>query len=133
MSIKFIKVRFNLNNPNDRKAYDIIKKVSGQNTYIKNAIIALDGQKQDDSLVEKIVAAVRSELSKVQTFSSPVPFQMTEPEDKDSAEDLNGEKYELVDEVNNSLLYNTPITSNMYVRFSSGAMPAVLARLIASM
>ena len=87
MSVKFIKVRFNLNNPNDRKAYDIIKKVSGQNTYIKNAIIALDGQKQNDSLVENIVAAVRSELSKVQTFSSPVPFQMTEPKDKDSAEE----------------------------------------------
>ena len=41
MSIKFIKVRFNLNNPNDRKAYDIIKKVSGQNTYIKNAVISV--------------------------------------------------------------------------------------------
>ncbi len=82
MSIKFIKVRFNLNNPNDRKAYEIIKKVSGQNTYIKNAIIALDGQKQDDSLVENIITAVRSELSKVQISSNSTPFQMTESEDR---------------------------------------------------
>ncbi len=82
MSIKFIKVRFNLNNPNDRKAYDIIKKVSGQNTYIKNAIIALDGQKQVDSLVENIVAAVRLELSKVQLSPNTLPFPMTEAEDK---------------------------------------------------
>ena len=82
MSIKFIKVRFNLNNPNDRKAYDIIKKVSGQNTYIKNAIIALDGQRRDDSLVENIVAAVRLGLSKVQLSANSTPFQMTESEDK---------------------------------------------------
>ena len=87
MSIKFIKVRFNLNNPNDRKAYDIIKKVSGQNTYIKNAIIALDGQKQDDSLVENIIAAVRSELSKVQLSSNTLPIQMSEPEDKGNADE----------------------------------------------
>ena len=87
MSVKFIKVRFNLNNPNDRKAYDIIKKVSGQNTYIKNAIIALDGQKQNDSLVENIIAAVRLELSKVQISPNTLPFQMTEPKDKDSAEE----------------------------------------------
>ena len=86
MSIKFIKVRLNLNNPNDSKAYDIIKKVSGQNTYIKNAIIALDGQKQDDSLVEKIVVAVRSELSKVQLSPNTLTFQITEPEDKGNAD-----------------------------------------------
>ena len=87
MSIKFIKVRFNLNNPNDREAYEIIKKVSGQNTYIKNAIIALDGQKQDDSLVEKIVAAVRSELSKVQISSNTLPIQITESENKGNADE----------------------------------------------
>ena len=82
MSLKFIKVRFNLNNENDRKAYDIIKKVSGQNTFIKNAIVAFNGQKQNESLVENIVAAVRSELSKVQISPNSVPFQMTESEDK---------------------------------------------------
>ena len=87
MSIKFIKVRFNLNNENDRKAYDIIKKVSGQNTFIKNAIIAIDGQKQNDSLVENLIAAVRSELSKVQISTNSVPLQMTEPEDKSNADE----------------------------------------------
>ena len=87
MSIKFIKVRFNLNNPNDRKAYDIIKKVPGQNNYIKNAIITLDGQKQNDSLVENIVAAVRSELSKVQLSPNTLPFPMTEPEDKGNGDE----------------------------------------------
>ena len=87
MSIKFIKVRFNLNNENDRKAYDIIKKVSGQNTYIKNAIIALDGQKQVDSLAENIIAAVRLELSKVQLSANSTPFQMTESENKDNADE----------------------------------------------
>ena len=87
MSIKFIKVRFNLNNPNDRKAYDIIKKVSGQNTYIKNAIIALDGQRQNDSLVENIVTAVRTELSKVQLSPNTLPFRMTEPEDKGNSDE----------------------------------------------
>ena len=87
MSIKFIKVRFNLNNPNDRKAYDIIKKVSGQNTYIKNAIISLDGHKQNDSLVENIIAAVRSELSKVQLLPNTLPIQITESENKGNADE----------------------------------------------
>lgn len=87
MSIKFIKVRFNLNNPTDRKAYDIIKKVSGQNTYIKNAIIALYGQRQDDSLVENIITAVRSELSKVQLLPNTLPIQITESENKGDADE----------------------------------------------
>ena len=87
MSVKFIKVRFNLDNPKDRKVYEILRGISGQNSFIKNAVLSFHEQKQKESLVESIVAAVRSELSKVQTFSSPVPFQMTEPKDKDSAEE----------------------------------------------
>ena len=61
--------------------------MSGQNTYIKNAIIALDGQRRDDSLVENIIAAVRSELSKVQLLPNTLPIQMSEPENKGNADE----------------------------------------------
>ena len=31
MSVKYIKVRFNLDKPDDRAAFDVLKKAKGQN------------------------------------------------------------------------------------------------------
>ena len=70
MSVKYIKVRFNTNDPRDRAAFDILKKVNGQNVFIKNAIIAYEEKRQNEQLVDTILTAVRSALSNVQ-FASP--------------------------------------------------------------
>ena len=85
MSVKYIKVRFNTNDPRDRAALDILKKVNGQNVFIKNAIIAYDEKRQNEQLVETILAAVRSAFSNIQLVSPSVPVQNNEIADKDAA------------------------------------------------
>ena len=85
MSVKYIKVRFNTNDPRDRAALDILKKVNGQNVFVKNAIISYEEKRQNEQLVETILAAVRSALSNVQLVSSSVPIQNNEITDEDAA------------------------------------------------
>lgn len=85
MSVKYIKVRFNTNDPRDRAAMDILKKVNGQNVFVKNAIIAYEEKRQNEQLVETILAAVRSALSNVQLVSPSVPIQNNEIADEDVA------------------------------------------------
>ena len=79
MSVKFVKVRFNLNKPGDKAVYEIIKSLPAQNEYIKNAITSYYEQKQSESLTENIVAAVRKELSKFQLapLAAPAPTEVT--------------------------------------------------------
>ena len=85
MSVKYIKVRFNTNDPRDRTAMDILKKVNGQNVFIKNAIIAYDEKRQNEQLVETILATVRSALSNIQLASPSVSVSNDEITDKDAA------------------------------------------------
>ena len=85
MSVKYIKVRFNTNDPRDLAALDILKKVNGQNVFIKNAIIAYDEKRQNEQLVETILAAVRSALSNFQLVPQSVPVQNSEITDEDAA------------------------------------------------
>ena len=85
MSVKYIKVRFNTNDPRDRTTLDILKKVSGQNVFIKNAIIAYEEKRQNEQLVDTILSAVRSALSNIQLVSSSVPIQNSEITDEDAA------------------------------------------------
>lgn len=85
MSVKYIKVRFNTNDPRDRAAMDILKKVNGQNVFIKNAIIAYEEKRQNEQLVETIRAAVRSALSNVQLVPPSIPVQNSEITDEDAA------------------------------------------------
>lgn len=84
MSVKYIKVRFNTNDPRDRAALDILKKVNGQNVFIKNAIIAYEEKRQNEQLVETILAAVRSALSNVQLVSPSASVSNDEITDKDA-------------------------------------------------
>ena len=85
MSVKYIKVRFNTNDQRDRAAMDILKKVNGQNVFIKNAIISYEEKRQNEQLVETILAAVRSALSNVQLVPPSVPVQNNEITDEEVA------------------------------------------------
>ena len=85
MSVKYIKVRFNTNDPRDRATLDILKKVNGQNVFIKNAIIAYEEKRQNEQLVETILAAVRSALSNIQLVSPSVSVSNDEISDEDTA------------------------------------------------
>ena len=85
MSVKYIKVRFNTNDPRDLAALDILKKVNGQNVFIKNAIISYEEKRQNEQLVETILTAVRSALSNIQLASPSVSVSNDEITDKDAA------------------------------------------------
>ena len=85
MSVKYVKVRFNTNDPRDRAALDILKKVNGQNVFVKNAIISYEEKRQNEQLVDTILTAVRSALSNIQLVSPSVPVQNNEIADKDAA------------------------------------------------
>ena len=85
MSVKYIKVRFNTNDPRDCTTLDILKKVSGQNVFIKNAIIAYEEKRQNEQLVETILGAVRSALSNVQLASPSASVSNDEITDMDAA------------------------------------------------
>ena len=70
MGVKFIKVRFNTDNPADKAAYDILKKADRQNAFIKDAILLYEENRKNEQLIEKIIAAVKTALSDVQFVQS---------------------------------------------------------------
>lgn len=86
MGVKFIKIRFNTNNPDDQAVLDILKRVDGQNAFIKRAIIAYDEKQQNEQLIKSIVNAVRSALSNMQFEPSSVSFKKDEVTDNDFEE-----------------------------------------------
>lgn len=99
MGVKFIKIRFNTNNPDDQAALDILKRADGQNAFIKRAIIAYDEKQQNKQLIESIVTAVHSALSNMQFAPSSVSFKKEEVTDKDALD----ESMDIADEFLDSL------------------------------
>ena len=88
MSIKNMKIRFNLNKENDRKAYDYLH--SAEKSYSKAVISAIceymdlsERLATEDAFRERIISTIREEVSKsnpfggllqlVQTPSAPTP------------------------------------------------------------
>ena len=99
MSVKFIKIRFNTSNPDDQTALDILKRVDGQNAFIKRAIIAFDEKEQNKLLIDSVVAAVRSALSNMQFEPSSVSVKKEDVTNNDSFE----ESADIADEFLDSL------------------------------
>lgn len=99
MGVKFIKIRFNTDNPDDQAALDILKRVDGQNAFIKRAIIAYDEKQQNKQLIDSIVTAVRSALSNMQFEPSSVSLKKEDVTNNDSFE----ESADIADEFLDSL------------------------------
>ena len=95
--IKNVKIRFNLNNENDRKAYDYLK--SAEKSYSK-AVIFLICEYMDlsqrlateEAFRERIIATIREEVSKsnpfglLQLVQTPPAQISTEKENTDTEE-----------------------------------------------
>ena len=71
--IKNVKIRFNLNNENDRKAYGYLK--SAEKSYSKAVISAIceylglsERTATEDAFRERIIATIREEVSKSNPF-----------------------------------------------------------------
>ena len=100
MSIKNMKIRFNLNKENDRKAYDYLQ--IEEKSYSKAVISAIceymdlsERLATEEAFRERIIATIREEVSKsnpldgllqlVQTPSAPTP---TEQENEETVRDF---------------------------------------------
>ena len=82
--IKNVKIRFNLNNENDRKAYDYLH--SAEKSYSK-AVIFLICEYMDlsqrlateDAFRERIISTIREEVSKSNPFGGLLQLAQTPP------------------------------------------------------
>ena len=103
MSIKNMKIRFNLNKENDRKAYCYLQ--SAEKSYSKAVISVIceyidlsERLATEDAFRERIIAAIREEVSKsnpfggllqlVQTPPVPIPTEKKNTENEETVMDF---------------------------------------------
>jgi len=82
--IKNVKIRFNLNNENDRKAYDYLQ--SSEKSYSKAVISAIceymdlsERLATEDAFRERIISTIREEVSKSNPFGGLLQLVQTPP------------------------------------------------------
>ena len=80
--IKNVKIRFNLNNENDRKAYDYLQ--SAEKSYSKAVISAICGfmdlsekAATEDVFLERVISTIREEVAKSNPFGGLLQFVQT--------------------------------------------------------
>ena len=103
MSIKNMKIRFNLNKENDRKAYDYLQ--IAEKSYSKAVISVIceyidlsERLATEDAFRERIIATIREEVSKsnpfggllklVQTPPVPIPTEKKNTENEETVMDF---------------------------------------------
>ncbi|MEE1056104.1 MAG: hypothetical protein UH239_02530 [Acutalibacteraceae bacterium] len=84
MSIKNIKIRFNLDKENDRKAYDYLQ--NADKSYSKAVISAIceymelkEKSVNEDTFLERVIATIREETVKANPFGSLLQLVQTQP------------------------------------------------------
>ena len=80
MSVKYIKIRFNTDDPSDRDLLDRLKGMEGQNKFIKNAVLSYIGKGKEDIIAEKVAALL---LNNIQAL----PIIQSEIVDSDAADE----------------------------------------------
>ena len=82
--IKNVKIRFNLNNENDRKAYDYLQ--IAEKSYSKAVISAIceylglsERTATEDAFLERIIASIREEVSKSNPLGGLLQLVQTPP------------------------------------------------------
>lgn len=82
--IKNVKIRFNLNNENDRKAYDYLQ--DAEKSYSKAVISAIceylglsERTATEDAFLERVIATIKEELAKTNPFGGVWKFVQTSP------------------------------------------------------
>ena len=84
MSVKNVKIRFNLDKGNDRKAYDYLQ--DAEKSYSKAVISAIceymdlsERLATEDAFRERIIATIREEVSKSNPFGGLLQLVQTPP------------------------------------------------------
>ena len=82
MSIKNMKIRFNLDKENDRKAYDYLQ--NAEKSYSKAVISAIceylglsERTATEDAFLERVIATIKEELAKANPFGGLLQFVQT--------------------------------------------------------
>ena len=82
--IKNVKIRFNLNNENDRKAYDYLQ--GAEKSYSKAVISAIceylglsERTEAEDAFLERVITTIKEELAKANPFGSLLQLVQTPP------------------------------------------------------
>ena len=84
MSIKNVKIRFNLDKENDRKAYDYLQ--TADKSYSKAVISAICGYMKlsekaanENAFLERIISTIREEAAKINPLGGLLQFVQTLP------------------------------------------------------
>lgn len=82
MSIKNVKIRFNLDKENDRRAYDYLQ--NAENSYSKAVISAICGfmdlserTATEDAFLERVISTIREEVAKSNPLGGLLQFVQT--------------------------------------------------------
>ena len=83
--IKNVKIRFNLNKENDRKAYDYLQ--GAEKSYSKAVIFAIceylglsERTATEDAFLERIIATIKEETSKINSLGGLLQLVQTPPQ-----------------------------------------------------
>ena len=98
MSIKNMKIRFNLNKENDRKAYEYLQ--NAEKSYSKAVISAICGFMElsertanEDTFLDRVIATIREETAKINPLGGLLQFVQT-PSAQTPAEQENSAETE---------------------------------------
>ena len=82
MSVKNVKIRFNMNKENDRKAYEYLQ--GAELSYSKAVISAICGYLElseskaaEDAFLEKVITTIREETAKINPLCGLLQFVQT--------------------------------------------------------
>ena len=98
MSIKNVKIRFNLDKENDRRAYEYLQ--GAEQSYSKAAISAMCGfmdlserTATEDAFLERVISTIREETAKINPLGGLLQFVHT-PSAQTSTEKVNNAETE---------------------------------------
>ena len=101
MSVKNVKIRFNLDKENDRKAYDYLQ--GAEKSYSKAVISAIceylglsERTATEDAFRERIISTIREEVSKSNPFGGLLQLVQTPPAQTPAEKENKAETEETV-------------------------------------
>ena len=101
MSVKNVKIRFNLDKENDRRAYDNLQ--SAEKSYSKAVISAICGFMElsertanEDAFLERVITTIREEVAKSNPLGGLLQFVQTPSAQTPAEKENNAETEEAV-------------------------------------
>ena len=101
MNVKNVKIRFNLDKENDRRAYDYLQ--SAEESYSKAVISAICGFMElsertanEDAFLERVITTIREEVAKSNPLGGLLQFVQTPSAQTPAEKENNAETEEAV-------------------------------------